>query len=108
MSFLREGCWAEGESCACPGVSDSEMGVDSPYASGSLHHGVAEWLGGGGRGLAGFLRRPEIPESALGCIQPNHNHLSARHHGSPPVPAGSLSLGVCNNWELHSKVSLSG
>lgn len=32
---------------------------------------------------AGFPRRPEIPENAVGCFQPNHNHLSAGLGGSP-------------------------
>lgn len=71
------GCWAEGEPCAHPGLCASELEADGPYAL--LCLGWPASLGG----PAGFLRRPEIPENALGCIQPNHNHLSAGPHGSP-------------------------
>lgn len=34
---------------------------------------------------AGFLRRPEIPENALGCIQSNHTICLPRPYGSPSV-----------------------
>lgn len=62
--LLRGGCWA------CPGPS-SKLEAAGPCPSLRLRRPAL--LGE----PAGFLSRPEIPENALGCIQPNHYHLSA-------------------------------
>lgn len=73
----ERGLWGQGGVLFLPRVVWLELEAASAYPS--LHLRQPTSLGE----PAGFLRRPEIPENALGCIQPNHNHLSAGLCGSP-------------------------